>query len=89
MLRIIIIAAAVVMIAAGALLAGRSGKSDKKIVTSQTLQTELNEERKREGKDSLPAINSGQCSTNTYALRDKSWKSVPDFFIQLVRGRRQ
>lgn len=57
---------------------------------SSDLHEEMNRERKQHGETELPSINTVQgTSTNTLARRDKSWKSVPDFFIQLIRGRRE
>ena len=84
-----IIGITLILMIVGAIIGARTGNKNDKTVTSSTLREELNEERKAQGKSSLPAINSGSTSTSTYARMDKSWRSVPDFFIQLVRGRRK
>lgn len=61
-----------------------SGHPDDEIVDSKTLHEEMNHDLAREGKSSLPAINTyGGVSTNNLARRDKSWSSVPDFFMKL------
>ena len=61
---------------------------DNEIITSSSLHKEVNEERKREGKESIPAINNfGGTSTNNLARKDKSWSSVPDFFAKLAKGK--
>ena len=51
-----------------------------KIYTSKSLQEEMNAERMLEGKEPLPAINPLRGGTGTLARKDRSWKSVPDFF---------
>ena len=57
------------------------------IITSQSLHEQVNAERKREGKNSIPAVNSFAGTTsNNLARRDKSWSSVPDFFVKLAKG---
>lgn len=88
-MKIIIVGIVLVMAAIGSVMGTRSGEKDDKTVTSHELQEELNKERRSQGKQGMPAINSGTLSTSTYARMDKSWKSVPDFFKQLIRGRRE
>ncbi len=57
------------------------------IITSHSLHEKVNAERKRDGKESIPEINAfGGTSTNNLARRDKSWSSVPDFFVKLAKG---
>ena len=56
-----------------------------KIYTSKSLLQEMNEERALKGKPPLPAINPLQGGTSTIARKDKSWKSVPDFFAKLLK----
>ncbi len=56
-----------------------------KIYTSKSLLQEMNEERALKGKPPLPAINSLRGGTSTIARKDKSWKSVPDFFAKLLK----
>ena len=56
-----------------------------RIITSKDLHKELNEERKRKGLNSVPAINPRGGGTSTIARRDKSWSSVPDFFGKLFK----
>ena len=48
---------------------------DDKIDTSKSLTEEMNEERIRQGKD----------GTSTLARKDKSWRSVPDFFAKAFK----
>jgi len=52
-------------------------------VSSKDLLDEINEERKEQGLHEIPAVNSRSSGTNTYARLDKSFSSVPDFFIKL------
>ena len=64
-------------------------KNDEKILSSQNLHEEWNEERAKSGLKEMPAINpKGAGSTNTYCRGDKSWKSAPDFFKQMFKGRK-
>ena len=56
-----------------------------KIYTSKSLQQEMNEERALKGKPPLPSINPLRGGTSTIARKDKSWKSVPDFFAKLLK----
>ena len=45
-------------------------------------------ERKRHGKSGIEAINTyGGVSTNNLARKDKSWNSVPDFFIKMKKNK--
>ena len=60
-----------------------------KIYTSASLHEEMNAERVRQGKHEVTAINPCRGGTSTLARKDKSWKSVPDFFIQLFQKERQ
>lgn len=65
-------------------------KNDEKILSSGNLHAEWNEERKEQGLKEMPAINpKGAGSTNTYCQSDKSWKSAPDFFKQMIKGRKE
>ena len=62
----------------------KTGHPDDEIVDSKMLHKEMNHDRAKEGKPSIPAINTyGGVSTNNLARRDKSWSSVPDFFVKL------
>ncbi len=56
-----------------------------RIYTSKDLHEELNAERKRQGLDEIPAINPRGAGTSTIARRDKSWSSVPGFFVNLFK----
>ena len=56
-----------------------------RIITSQDLHKELNEERKKKGMTSIPAINPRGGGTSTLARKDKSWSSVPDFFTKMLK----
>ena len=65
-------------------------EKDEKILSSENLHAEWNEERSKKGLKEMPAINpKGAGSTNTYAQDDKSWKSAPDFFKQMIKGRKE
>lgn len=59
-----------------------------KILSSQNLHAELNEEREKKGLGEIPAVNSLKGSTNTLARMDKSWKSAPDFFKQMIKDKK-
>ena len=62
-------------------------EKDEKILSSSNLHEEWNEERAKKGLKEMPAINpKGAGSTNTYCQSDKSWKSAPDFFKQMIKG---
>ena len=66
---------------------GVDTKDDDTIISSEYLHEKVNEERKREGKTTVQAINTiGGTSTNNLARKDKSWSSVPDFFIKMCKG---
>lgn len=56
-----------------------------RIYTSKDLHEELNAERKRQGLDGIPAINALRGGTSTIARKDKSWGSVPGFFVKLFK----
>lgn len=61
-------------------------KTDNGPVSSSDLHNEMNIERENRGEGSLPPINTvAGVSTNNLARKDKSWSSVPDFFIKLIR----
>ena len=65
-------------------------KNDEKILSSQNLHAELNEEREKKGLKEIPAINpKGAGSTNTYCQADKSWKNAPDFFRQMIKNNKE
>ena len=53
------------------------------VVTSNDLLRDVNAEREKEGLHEIPAVNGRSAGTNTYARLDKSFNSVPDFFIKL------
>ncbi len=64
----------------------KSGHSHDEVVDSKTLHEEMNRDLKKDGKSSLPPINTiGGVSTNNLARRDHSWSSVPDFFVKLAK----
>ena len=66
----------------------KSSRPDDAIVDSKTLHKEMNEERKRHGKSGMEAINTiGGVSTNNLARKDKSWNSLPDFFIKMAKNK--
>ena len=62
----------------------RKNEEDK-IYTSKVLHDECNAERKRQGLDEMPAINALRGGTGTIARKDKSWSSVPDFFVKMFK----
>ena len=60
------------------------------VVTTKGLLKEVNEEREKQGLHSVPEVNSASgASTGTLARRDKSFKSVPDFFIKLFSKKKE
>lgn len=61
------------------------GFDEEKIITSKSLQEEMNQERKRQGKGEVQAINPRGSGTSTLARKDKSWTSVPGFFANLLK----
>ena len=84
--KIVIIGIGLVLAAIGGAIGSRSGEKDKSVMSSLEIHEEMNEKRRQEGKPTLTAING---DTNTYARKDKSWKTTPDFFRQLIKGRRE
>ena len=63
----------------------RKEKNDK-IITSKGLLDEVNRENQRKGNAEIPQVNpAAGISTNSIALKDKSWDSVPDFFAKLFK----
>lgn len=61
---------------------------EEEIITTEVLRKEMNEERQKEGLYEIPAINS-RSGGNSYARMDDSFKSVPDFFKQLIFGKKK
>ena len=59
------------------------GEGNGNVVTSDDLLLDVNTEREKEGLHEIPAVNSRSSGTNTYARLDKSFSSVPDFFMKL------
>ena len=56
------------------------------IITSNSLRNEMNAERRSMGLEDMPEINNTCCiSTGNLARKDKSFSSVPDFFIKLFK----
>ena len=53
-----------------------------KIYTSKELFDEFAKEREKAGLFSMPASNNGE---GTIARKDKSWNSVPGFFVKLFK----
>lgn len=65
-------------------------KDNEKILSSSNLHAEWNAERAKKGLKEMPAINpKGAGSTNTYCQADKSWKSAPDFFKQMIKKNKE
>lgn len=83
--KIIIIGLGLVLASIGGVIGARGRDADEKTVNSEMLHKEMNEARRQEGKPMLTAING---DTNTYARKDTSWKSTPDFFRQLIKDRK-
>ena len=58
-------------------------KVDKdRIYTSKDLHAELNAERKRQGLGEIPVICPRGGGPGIIARKDKSWRSVPEFFVK-------
>ena len=53
-----------------------------KIYTSKDLFDEFAKEREKQGLFSMPASNNGE---GRIARKDKSWSSVPGFFVNLFK----
>ena len=61
-------------------------KDNEKILSSQNLHEEWNEEREKQGLKEMPVINNAAgTSTGNLARMDESWKSAPDFFKQMIK----
>lgn len=57
------------------------------IINSHKLHKEWSDERKSSGLKEISAINNAAgTSTGNLARMDKSWKSAPDFFKQMILG---
>lgn len=56
-------------------------KDDNKIYNSKILHEEFNEERERKGQFTMPQSN----GIVRISGKDKSWSSLPDFFIKLFK----
>ena len=52
------------------------------VITSDDLLKDVNKEREAQGLHEIPAVNS-RSGGNTFARLDKSFSSVPDFFMKL------
>lgn len=60
------------------------------IPSSQNLHAEWTKERKAQGLKEIPPINNAAgTSTGNLANDDKSWKSAPDFFRQMIRSKQE
>ena len=60
------------------------------IPSSRNLHAEWTEERKKQGLKEIPPINNASgTSTGNLAGSDKSWKSAPDFFKQMIKDKRK
>ncbi|MDD4200676.1 MAG: hypothetical protein PHS19_04730 [Eubacteriales bacterium] len=64
---------------------------DNEVMSSENLHKELNEERAREGKEKLKAVNPlGGATNRNYSDKDKSFKNPFDFFYKLAkRGKKK
>lgn len=62
----------------------------KNIPSSQNIHAEWTKERKKKGLKEIPPINNAAgTSTGNLANSDKSWKSAPDFFKQMIKDKRK
>ena len=67
----------------------RKEQKQDKIPSSQNLHAEWTEERNKQGLKEIPPINNAAgTSTGNLANSDKSWKSAPDFFKQMIKAKR-
>lgn len=57
-----------------------------RIYTSKSLHDELNAERKRQGLGEMPVINPKGGGPGIIARKDKSWRSVPEFFMKQFKN---
>lgn len=62
-------------------------EGEESVVTSRDLLNNINEDRQKKGLHEIPEVNS-KSGGNTYARLDKSFKSVPDFFVKLFSKKR-
>lgn len=53
------------------------------IYSSTNLHEKLNQERRKEGKYNLPAVNPLGGTNRNYSDKDKSFTNVADFFVKL------
>ena len=54
------------------------------VSTTKTMLKDVNEEREKQGLHQVPEINSASgANTGAMARKDKSFNSVPDFFVKL------
>lgn len=64
-------------------------KEKEKILSSENLHEEWNEERESHGEKEIPPINNAMgTSTGNLARMDKSWKNAPDFFRQMIKKKK-
>lgn len=59
--------------------------AEEKIISSDSIQKELNESRRKKGLSEIPAINPRGAGTSTLARKDKSWSNILDFFCKLIK----
>ena len=59
--------------------------AEEKIISSDSIQKELNESRRKKGLPEIPAINPRGAGTSTLARKDKSWSNILDFFCKLIK----
>ena len=57
---------------------------DEEIITTKDMLKDVNEERRNAGLYEIPEMNT-RVNTGNLARMDKSFKSVPDFFRQLLK----
>jgi len=64
-------------------------KENEKVLSSQNLHEEWTKERERQGLKEISPINNAMgTSTGNLARMDKSFKSAPDFFKQMIKGKK-
>ena len=60
------------------------GEGPENVITTKSMLNDINVEREKKGLHQVPEINNASgANTGTIARKDKSYKSVPDFFIKL------
>ncbi|MBR4411602.1 MAG: hypothetical protein IKV72_07745 [Firmicutes bacterium] len=82
-------AAFLVLVMLYLIINGPKGDDDsgKVAITTKDMLHDINEERREQGLYELPEVNTAAAVNMDLARKDKSFKSVPDFFWKLIFGR--